>query len=409
MAESSIRTFGDSMREIVYEDYEPDIPIWPYVLLSLIIPAIPFLGNMLPLIRSGSAGVVHYLWNISSAFAIFLFFSTTSKVIRTGEGSSQYIAECIYWVSITICQWAYNSYMGKTGFVLGIPLALALAPSMIFLLAYAFYRKRRRIANGIAVNFIAMLLSSLLAFFLIHDFKGDSFSILLFSSYPIVLSLIALSTFLTTGRSIGTPFFVSLMLVASAVVSLFLYGDFRAIKDVLQGLSSSQMIRQIGYYFSKSFTESYMLYLSFSSIIVFDALARKSSYRNYESGMPIDSEEDDVAYEEAPRMPIREDIPRAPVKEEYHSPIEDERVRKEFEEWKEYRRLTTARPTAQAVPEENPKLESEEKGDDEYNAAASLGDIKRRKFGEEQDLDSNDKWYELLRGEIPDEEFNVRR
>ena len=61
------------------------------------------------------------------------------------------------------------------------------------------------------------------------------------------------------------------------------------------------------------------------------------------------------------------------------------------------------------MPEEAPKRVVEEKRDEEYEAASALGDIKRRKFGEEQDLDANDKWYELLRGEIPDEEFNVRR
>ena len=397
------------MREIVYEDYEPDLPVWPYVLLSLIVPAIPFLGNMLPLIRGGSATIVHYLWNISSAIALFLFFTTTAKVLRTGEGTSAYLALGVYWVSITICKWAYNSYMGKTGFVLGIPLAVALAPSMIFLLAYAFYRKRRRIANGIAVNFIALLLAALLAFFIVHDYKGDSFSILLFGAYPIVLALIAVSTFLTTGRSIGTPFFVALMLFASALISLFLYGDFKAIKVALEGLSSVQIIRQLGYYFSKSFTESYMLYISISAIIIFDALARKSSYRNYESASHSD-EVEYPRYDESPRMPSREEIPREPGREEHHSPIEDERVRKEFEEWKEYRRLTTTRGSApKAMPEEAPKRVVEEKRDEEYEAAAALGDIKRRKFGEEQDLDANDKWYELLRGEIPDEEFNVRR
>ena len=152
-----------------------------------------------------------------------------------------------------------------------------------------------------------------------------------------------------------------------------------------------------------------MLYISISAIIIFDALARKSSYRNYESASHSD-EVEYPRYDESPRMPSREEIPREPSREEYHSPIEDERVRKEFEEWKEYRRLTTTRsPAATSMPEEAPKRVVEEKRDEEYEAAVALGDIKRRKFGEEQDLDANDKWYELLRGEIPDEEFNVRR
>lgn len=404
------------MREIIYEDYEPELRVWPYTIAALIFPLIPLFGNMHPYLNGGGSSFLHWAWNIMSALPVFMVLISTSRVMRTGEGCVMYLITGLYWIGLSVFQWAYNTYMGKPAYALGVPLLTYLSPALLFFSAYSFYRKRRRLEMGLRVNTLVFFLAAAAAAYLYLKSEGSTGYRALIAIYPALVALISLSVFITTGRSERTPGFVALVLSLMVLSSLLLFGDFRQIAMILKDASPVSGAKVLILYIYKSVLSNYIFWATLSSSIAFGGLAVKSCYHNYET----DDEVDETIYPERrpepvpeedkyQRAPSAERYERAPNPERYErnpepvyqppvresDPLEDERVRKEFEEWKEYRRLTGRASQRQ----DEPKVEE----------AEEKSTARERLFGDEPDMDSKDKWYQLLREEIPDDEFSLRR
>lgn len=377
------------MRYRNYEDYEPERRIWPYVLLAIAIPLIPLLKNMLPSIRSGEVDSVLVLWNVPSAIVLSLYMLSTARVVRSGEGSSSYLILGALWSLITLSEWAYNRYMGRQELALGIPLLTALSPSLLFLLTYAFYRRRKRLGGGNIANIFASSLSLLILYGLYSSIKESSFLLALYSLYPLIMLLVSLSVFFTRGRTRGIPPSLLILLCLALVLSLFLYGDFKVIQNALSSLSTQNFLRTLVLYFSRSITESYLFYLTLSSIFAIDALAGKS-YLGDNEELETEDESQSLDCWDEPAKAEEEPVI-------CHDKKEDERILKEFEEWKEFRRLTLQKAR---VDEETSDISKETPMHDEERK-----ERERRRYGEEPDIDYDDKWYELLRGGISEEEF----
>lgn len=397
------------MREIAYEDYEPELKVWPYMLLALVLPSIPFLCNMLPLINGGGASAIHYVWNILSAISIFLLLFASSKVLRTGEGTSLFLIECIIWVASVTVLWAYNTKVGKAGRALGIPYLSAISPIYLYALAYAFFRKRR-FNRAWGINFLVLVSSAAFVVIIWRMCGNDGWYAYLYMLYPAIAFLISLCVFATSGQSESTPTLIKFFLISLCFVSLFLHGDFKSVMDALSKLSVAEGIKMLFYYFFKSLQTNYTFYLSLASIFAFDALARKSCFVKY----AVDNDEE----YEVVREDSKQAEARAYVEEEAPesiNPIQDQRTMREFEEWKEFRRLkaSAANYARQAEPrrEPEPEIEQDSESMPEPEPRARFNEresVRRRIYGEELDSDSKDKWYELLRGEIPDDEFNLK-
>lgn len=390
------------MRDNVYEDYEPEVRIWPYMLFALVFSITPFVFNMLPLFAAGNVGFIHYVWSISSAIAIFLFLFSAAKILRSGKGSSIFLWDGLLWAFSVTLLWAYNTYMGKAGYALSIPFLTALSPSYVFLLAYSYYRKRRGV-SGLGINLLALLLSVASFAYLYKTTGAEGFVKCVYLAYPALTTLIAIFTLVASRYTESTPFMISIGLAMLSLAALFMYGDFGAVAAAVAKVSPAEGLKMLLYYFFKSLQSNFALHLSLASCFVFDAISKKTSIADYsddyeeeyfeEVHAPV-KEEEDISYEE--------EIPRPRANS---NPIQDQEVLREFEEWKEFRRLKASSVRYERYEEpaqEEPAPREEEPKHRERES------VRRRRYGEELDSEAKDKWYDLLRGEIPDDEFNLK-
>lgn len=241
-----------------YEDFEPEIRTWPYLLLSFLVPLIPFVLNIM-LGRDGFTMIL-----LIEYVMALLPLLCASLSIKDGERAWLLIGSSVLNFILILVRWAFLKMNGTVEYPLGVPFMVGVAPVLLPVISYAFFNKRRR-KNWLGWTLISLVLTSLITFFSYRE--G-----IIWTVYPALLLVLTLSLFAVTRRTESTPWYINILLVLLVLCSITLYPglvDTYIIGDVHEALNVTV----------RCFLYSFAFWYTLSFLFVFSALAGKSSYR----------------------------------------------------------------------------------------------------------------------------------
>ena len=244
-----------------YEDFEPEMRTWPFLLLSLLLPLIPF---VLTIVLGGGFTVALVFSYIVAVLPLF----STALSIKDGERSWTLLASGVIYCLYTVVSWAVKKAGGAEGFPLGIPFSVAVTPSLLSLIAFAFFNKRRRKA-WLGWTLVAFILSGILTFITYREASDSSF---FYVFYPVLVTLLTLFLFIVTRRTESTPWYFALFLVLLVFASFGLYPGLG--EAYITGTVNDKVNMTL-----RCFLYSFPFWYTLSFLFVFSGLAGKSSYR----------------------------------------------------------------------------------------------------------------------------------
>ena len=263
----------------LYEDFEPEMRIWPYWALGLLIP-------LVPLCLSFSLSL-SFSWQTISKYVIStLPLVFTAFIMKDGEKSWLLPLSGALYASLTLLLWVDSSLEGALSYPLGIPLAFAISPSILSLAAFSFFLKRKR-GKWILPFLLSIILSSLL--FVLSIYSGDGGIMIYRGIYPLLLVLLSLSVAFVTRRSDSTPWFVFLLLILLLLSSSLFHSGIMA---VLEG----EAIEGAGFVSSVLgvFVHDTEFWYTLTFLFVFAGLSGKSSYRTVLEDIPEKEEKEET-------------------------------------------------------------------------------------------------------------------
>lgn len=268
-----------------YEDFEPENAVWPYFLLSFLIPLIPFVMNIV-LGNDGGFTVILLFEYITSFLPLFC----TAVSIRDGEKAWTLLLSSSLYFAFVLFKWAEARLTGGTAPVF----AFSASPSLLPLIAFTFFKKRKR-NNWLGWALIGVILSSVFLFFSWRVFTFDNPVMLI---YPALILFLAFTPFFVTRRTESTPLFVAILLILLVFASFTFYPGLT--ETFLSGTLSEKLSVTL-----RCFLNSFVLWYTLSFLFVFSGLAGKSSYKRV-----IDDSNDDTDTEKIVVPPSDTPSPR---------------------------------------------------------------------------------------------------
>ena len=343
----------------LYEDFEPEMRIWPYWALGLLIPLVPLCLSFTISLSFSWESISKYV--ISTLPLIF-----TAFIMKDGEKSWLLPLSGALYASLTLILWVDSSLEGALGYPLGIPLAFAISPSILSLSAFSFFLKRKR-GKWILPFLLSLILSSLLV--VLSVYSGEEGIMIYRGIYPILLVLLSLSVVFVTRRSDSTPWFVFLLLILLLISSSLFHSGIMSMAEgeVIEGASFVSSVLGV-------FVHDIEFWYTLTFLFVFAGLSGKSSYRT-----------------------VVEDIPEK--EENIDDDIEDTfRVRNERTEDVKY----TYPPSSSRFSGKTEEVKREEPVREEEPPRPRYEDESR------QSAPQDDKWYEFISGGVREERRDNR-
>ena len=263
----------------LYEDFEPEMRIWPYWALGLLIP-------LVPLCLSFSLSL-SFSWQTISKYVIStLPLVFTAFIMNDGETSWLLPLSGALYASLTLLLWVDSSLEGALSYPLGIPLAFAISPSILSLAAFSFFLKRKR-GKWILPFLLSIILSSLL--FVLSIYSGDGGIMIYRGIYPLLLVLLSLSVAFVTRRSDSTPWFVFLLLILLLLSSSLFHSGIMAVLEgeAIEGASFVSSVLGV-------FVHDTEFWYTLTFLFVFAGLSGKSSYRTVVEDIPEKEEKEET-------------------------------------------------------------------------------------------------------------------
>lgn len=240
-----------------YDEYEPEIRIWPYILLAFLIPGLPFL---LRSILSGGAKIKDVFTLVVGILPLLM----TTYILRNGDkewllltsGGAYLIFQIVLFASGNLPEY--------------LPFSLSFSPCILSLLAYSFYQKRKRKAY-IGTLLLSILFSAISILLSIRYSENKVYNVI----FPSVLFLFALFIFPVTRRTESTPWYITLILSLTLVSSLIFQEDiysfffdhtFEGFKSIVSSIINVFVYGDVFWY-------------TLSFFFVFASLSGKSSYK----------------------------------------------------------------------------------------------------------------------------------
>ena len=341
----------------LYEDFEPEIRIWPYWALGLLIP-------LVPLCLSFSLSL-SLTWQVVAKYVVAVLpLVFTASIMKDGEKAWLLPLSGALYASLTLILWVESSLDGAISYPLGLPIALALSPSALSLIAFSFFLKRKR-GKWILPFLLSLLLSVALTVLSLYSEEGIR---IYRGIYPMLLVLLSLSIPFVTRRSDSTPWFVFILLILLLVSSSLFHSGVMALLEGRGNEEAGIVSAILGV-----FVHDNELWYTLTFLFVFSGLSGKSSYRTVVEDVP--EEKDD---EISQSFSIKSEDGN---KMKYTYPPSSSRFSPEKEE---------------TIKEEPPKVRDREPERPRY----------------EEDIRSNapqdDKWYEFIQGGVREERRDPR-
>lgn len=266
----------DAYRE-EYEKYEPELRIWPYVLLGFIVPLVPFGCNII-LFKEGYLAEYNFLYELLNYVIISSSYFITANVIRTSKGSwALSLNGCFYFVTQLVF-WTFYKIKGVEPYPLHLPFLVAIVPAFIFLLSYAFFAKRSRLAAWGTSTLLSMVSAlSMFAYFFLS--KSTEIERTFYLVYISLLFALSLFTFFVTKRSEAAPWYINIVLI------LFVFASI----TVTPGFSSSLVSGHDAILFIfKTLGTSYLMWLMISFCFFYAGLGMKSCFKTLNKEEDLD-------------------------------------------------------------------------------------------------------------------------
>ena len=340
----------------LYEDFEPEMRIWPYWALGLLIP-------LVPLCLSFSLSL-SFSWQTISKYVIStLPLVFTAFIMKDGEKSWLLPLSGALYASLTLLLWVDSSLEGALSYPLGIPLAFAISPSILSLAAFSFFLKRKR-GKWILPFLLSIILSSLL--FVLSIYSGDGGIMAFRGIYPLLLTLLSLSVAFVTRRSDSTPWFVFLLLILLLLSSSLFHSGIMAVLEgeAIEGAGFVSAVLGV-------FVHDTEFWYTLTFLFVFAGLSGKSSYRTVVEDIPEKEEKEET--EETFRVTTER-----PENMKYTYPPSSSRFSGKSEE------IKREEPVREEPP--RPRYEDEPR----------------------QSAPQDDKWYEFISGGVREERRDNR-
>ncbi len=248
-----------------YEDFEPEQRSWPLFLLSVLVPLVPFIMNII----FGKDGFTPFLLADYVLSVLPLLFASIS--IKDGEKAWMLVLSGSLYFLFLLIEWAVLKSRGGGLYPLSIPFPLAVSPSLLSIIALSFFNKRRR-NNWLGWAFLSLVLSALLVYFSYTSLESFTPYILL---YPLLCLLLSLLIFFVTRRTESTPWYITSVLVLMLIASISLYPGL--VETFLSGTVHDKVNALV-----KFFLYGFPFWYTLSFLFVFSSLAGKSSYRKVE-------------------------------------------------------------------------------------------------------------------------------
>ena len=340
----------------LYEDFEPEMRIWPYWALGLLIP-------LVPLCLSFSLSL-SFSWQTISKYVISTIpLVFTAFIMKDGEKSWLLPLSGALYASLTILLWVDSSLEGAISYPLGIPLAFAISPSILSLAAFSFFLKRKR-GKWILPFLLSFLLSSSLV--ALSMYSGEEGIMIYRGIYPLLLVLLSLSVAFVTRRSDSTPWFVFLLLILLLLSSSLFHSRIMAVLEgeAIEGVSFVSSVLGV-------FVHDTEFWYTLTFLFVFAGLSGKSSYRT-----------------------VVEDIPE----------------KEEKEETEETFRVTTERPENMKYTYPPSSSRFSGKSEEIKREEPVQEDPPRPRYEDEprQSAPQDDKWYDFISGGVREERRDNR-
>lgn len=263
----------------LYEDFEPEMRIWPYWALGLLIP-------LVPLCLSFSLSL-SFSWQTISKYVIStLPLVFTAFIMKDGEKSWLLPLSGALYASLTLLLWVDSSLEGALSYPLGIPLAFAISPSILSLAAFSFFLKRKR-GKWILPFLHSIILSSFLV--ALSMYSGEERIMIYRGIYPLLLVLLSLSVAFVTRRSDSTPWFVFLLLILLLLSSSLFHSGIMAVLEgeAIEGASFVSSVLGV-------FVHDTEFWYTLTFLFVFAGLSGKSSYRTVLEDIPEKEEKEET-------------------------------------------------------------------------------------------------------------------
>ena len=263
----------------LYEDFEPEMRIWPYWALGLLIP-------LVPLCLSFSISF-SFSWQAISKYVIStLPLIFTAFIMKDGEKSWLLPLSGALYASLTLLLWVDSSLEGALSYPLGIPLAFAISPSILSLAAFSFFLKRKR-GKWILPFLLSIILSSFLV--ALSMYSGEERIMIYRGIYPLLLVLLSLSVAFVTRRSDSTPWFVFLLLILLLLSSSLFHSGIMAVLEgeAIEGASFVSSVLGV-------FVHDTEFWYTLTFLFVFAGLSGKSSYRTVVEDIPEKEEKEET-------------------------------------------------------------------------------------------------------------------
>lgn len=253
-----------------YDRYEPDLKVWPFILLGFLVPLVPFICNIM-LENAGIMKGSGLFYGILNYIVIAVAFFTAAGVVRTAKGSWVLALDGLIYFLIEMSFWAYYKI---NGFALAqVPFVIAIIPSFILLLSYAFFAKRSKLPAWGTSTIISLIFAAIFSAYIYMEFGIDSYQGILYFVFSLLLALLALFTFFVTKRSETTPFYINIVLIAFIVLSFFIEPSFNDI------ISNGTNAGEIAIHILKMIATSYRFWLLVSICFIYAGLAMKSCFK----------------------------------------------------------------------------------------------------------------------------------
>lgn len=348
----------------LYEDFEPEMRIWPYWVLGLLIPLVPFgLSFSLSLSLSWQ-GVLKY-------FVSVLPLVFTAVVMKDGEKAWLLPFSGGVYASAVLILWVNASLEGAISYPLGLPLALVSSPSILSLIAFSFFQKRKR-GKWVLPLVFSIFLSSALTFLSVYSGEGNIVAVR--GVYPALLLLLSFSVFGVTRRSDSTPWFVFLILLILLISSSLFHSGIMSLFEGKEVEGATIVSSILGV-----FVHDTEFWYTLTFLFVFSGLSGKSSYRTVV---------EEVKEEDVPLSYVNTISGSYPEEKKYSFPPSSSRFAPETQ------------VNEEAVKEEKREYEERPKRDDYQERP------KRDDYHEER---PDDKWYQFIQGGVREERREDRR